>query len=115
MQTPKGEINDKIMELIGDKDILAKMAEAGSAQESYDLVKDRIGISFEEFQASMKVANEFVNQNADGELSEDDLDSVAGGKGNTSPGGIPSIDPRYLRYYNDPSVLLGPAIISAIK
>lgn len=113
MQTPKGEINDKIMELIGDKDILAKMAEAGSAQESYDLVKDRIGISFEEFQASMKVANAYVNESSDGELSEDDLDAVAGGKGSSSIRIENKFDPRLI--HNDPQLLIGPAIISALK
>lgn len=71
------------MELVNDEEIIAKLAAAGSAQECYDLVKDRIGISFEEFQASMAVANAYVNEPSEGELSEDDMDSVAGGKGNT--------------------------------
>lgn len=81
MQTPKGEINDKIMELVNDQEILDKMANAESPEACYDLVKDRIGISFEEFQSSMSVAMAYVNENSSGELSDDDLDTVAGGKG----------------------------------
>lgn len=84
MQTPKGEINDKILELINDEEAIAKMKKANSAKEAYELVKDRVGISFEEFQSSMKIANEYVNNNEEGELSEDDLDAVAGGKANPS-------------------------------
>ena len=112
MQTPKGEINDKIMELLQDEAILAKMAAAGSGKECYDLVKDRIGISFEEFQASMKVAKAFVNESADGELSEDDLDTVAGGKGSSS--GKITIDKPYIRPYNDPKII-SPVIFAALK
>lgn len=81
MQTPKGEINDKIMELVKDEAVLAEMAKAGSPEACYEIVKDRIGISFEEFQSSMSVAMAYVNENSSDELSEEDLDTVAGGKG----------------------------------
>jgi len=81
MQTPKGEINDKIMELAEDEELLQKMATAASPEECYELVKDRIeGVSFEEFTASMSVAAAYAKESQSGELSEDDLDMVAGGK-----------------------------------
>jgi len=81
MQTPKGEINDKIMKLTEDEAILQKMSTANSPEECYELVKDRIeGVSFEEFQASMSVAAAYVQESQSGELSENDLDMVAGGK-----------------------------------
>lgn len=80
MQTPKGEINDKIMELAKDEAIMSEMAKANSPEECYELVKDRIGISFEEFKSSMSVAMVYASESQSGELSEDDLDQVAGGK-----------------------------------
>lgn len=80
MQTPRGEINDKVMELVKDEEILKKMTEAKTPEECYDVVKDRINISFEDFQSSMSVALAYLQESESGELSEDDLDAVAGGK-----------------------------------
>ena len=81
MQTPKGEINDKIMELTKDEELLQKMATATSPEEAYNMVKDRIeGVSFEEFTASMSVAAAYVKESQSSELNEADLDMVAGGK-----------------------------------
>lgn len=80
MNTPKGEINDKIIELVNDEAILAKMSEAKSPEECYDIVKDRVGVSFEEFKASMEIAMNFVNESQSGLLSDEDLEQVAGGK-----------------------------------
>lgn len=93
MQTPKGEINDKVMELIKDEAILAEMAKASSPEACYEIVKDRIGISFEEFRASMSVAKSFVADSGSDELSEDELDAVAGGKASKSPVFAPQIKP----------------------
>ena len=85
MQTPKGEINDKIMKLTEDEEILQKMSTATSPEECYDMVKDRIeGVSFEEFTASMSVAAAYAKESESGELSDEDLDMVAGGKGSSS-------------------------------
>lgn len=80
MKTPKGEINDKVLELVKDEEILAKMAETKSPEECYDVVKDKIDISFEDFTASMTVAMNYVQESQSGLLSDDDLDQVAGGK-----------------------------------
>ena len=81
MQTPKGEINDKIMELTKDEELLQKMGTAASPEECYNMVKDRIeGVSFEEFTASMSVAAAYVKESQSSELNEADLDMVAGGK-----------------------------------
>ncbi len=80
MNTPKGEINDKILELVKDEAILAQMAEAKSPEACYDIVKDKIDISFEEFKASMEIAITYVNESQSGLLSDDDLEQVAGGK-----------------------------------
>lgn len=94
MQTPKGEINDKIIELCKDEALLEKMAAATSPEECYEIAKDRLdGVSFEEFQSSMSVAMAYTAEGKSGELSEDDLDQVAGGKGTmeiieTATGGI---------------------------
>ena len=87
MQTPKGEINDKIMKLTEDEEILQKMSTATSPEECYDMVKDRIeGVSFEEFTASMSVASAYVQESQSGELSDEDLDMVAGGKSTEKKG-----------------------------
>ena len=87
MQTPKGEINDKIMKLTEDEEIIQKMSTANSPEECYEMVKDRIeGVSFEEFQASMSVAAAYAKESEAGELSDDDLDMVAGGKSSEKKG-----------------------------
>lgn len=87
MQTPKGEINDKIMELTKDDALLEKMAAATSPEECYEIAKDRLdGVSFEEFQSSMSVAMAYTAEAKSGELSEDDLDQVAGGKNDQAAG-----------------------------
>lgn len=80
MKTPKGEVDDRIVELLNHEEILAKMSEAKSPQECYDVVKDTIDISFEEFTASMAVAKQFLEESAEGLLTDEELDMVAGGK-----------------------------------
>jgi hypothetical protein len=80
MKTPKGEINDKIFELIKDEETLKKMSACKSEQECYDLVKGKIDIGFDEFKSSMAVAKEYMQESESGLLSEEELDQVAGGK-----------------------------------
>ena len=98
MQTPKGEINDRIFDLIKDEATLDKMSKAGSPEACYELVKDKLGISFEEFQASMSIALSYVNESDEvsGELTEDELEAVAGGKAsiNLNPSIRPGFDPK---------------------
>ncbi len=80
MKTPKGDINDKILELVKDEVVLEEMSKAGSPEECYNIVKDRLNISFEEFKASMEVAQNYLNESQAGLLNENDLEQVAGGK-----------------------------------
>ncbi len=83
MQTPKGIIDDSIMALVKDDEILAKMSEAKSPEECYDIVKDKVTVSFEEFVEMMAIAKNYMEATQEGLLSEDDLDAVAGGKAMT--------------------------------
>jgi len=80
MQTPKGEISDSIVALANDETLLKKMSECKSPEEVYALVKDRVGISFEQFTAEMKIAHAYLQEMEAGLLTEEDLDAVAGGK-----------------------------------
>lgn len=80
MQTLKGEVNDRIVELLNNEELLTRMSEAKSPRECYDVVKDTIDISFEEFTDSMAVAKEYLEESAEGLLTDEELDMVAGGK-----------------------------------
>ncbi len=80
MKTPKGDISDKILELVKDEKVLEEMSKAGSPEECYDIVKDRLHISFEDFKSSMEVAQLYLSESQAGLLNEDDLEQVAGGK-----------------------------------
>lgn len=80
MKTPKGEVDDRIVELLNHEEVLTKMTEAKSPQDCYDVVKDTIDISFEEFTASMAVAQVYMEESAVGLLTDEELDMVAGGK-----------------------------------
>ncbi len=86
MKTPRGEISDSIIALVNDETLLQKMSECKSPEEVYALVKDRVGIPFEQFTAEMTVAQSYLKEMEAGLLSDDDLDAVAGGK-NTLLGG----------------------------
>ncbi len=80
MQTPRGTIDDSIMALLQEEEILAKMSEAKSAEECYDIVKDKVTVSFEEFAEMMAIGKSYMEEAQEGLLSEEDLDAVAGGK-----------------------------------
>ncbi|HHW93541.1 MAG TPA: hypothetical protein GX734_03505 [Clostridiaceae bacterium] len=80
MKTPKGEISDSIIALTNDEALLQKMSECKSPEEVYALVKDRVGIPFEQFTAEMTIAHSYLQEMEAGLLSDDDLDAVAGGK-----------------------------------
>ncbi len=80
MQTPKGIIDDSIMALVKDDEILAKMSEAKSPEECYDIVKDKVTVSFEEFAEMMAIGKSYMEEAQEGLLTEEDLDAVAGGK-----------------------------------
>ncbi len=80
MKTPKGEISDSIIALANDEALLQKMGECKSPEEVYALVKDTVGIPFEQFTAEMTIAHSYLQEMESGLLSEDDLDAVAGGK-----------------------------------
>ncbi len=80
MQTPRGIIDDSIMALVHDEEILVKMSEAKSPEECYDMVKDKVTVSFEEFVEMMTIAKGYMDEAQEGLLTEEDLDAVAGGK-----------------------------------
>jgi hypothetical protein len=80
MKTPRGEISDSIIALANDEALLQKMSECKSPEEVYALVKDRVGIPFEQFTAEMKIANAYFQETEVGLLTEEELDAVAGGK-----------------------------------
>lgn len=68
------------MALLQDEEIILKMSEAKSPEESYDIVKDKVTVSLEEFVEMMAIAKSYVDEAQEGLLSEEDLDVVAGGK-----------------------------------
>ncbi len=80
MKTPRGEISDSIIALASDEALLKKMSECKSPEEVYALVEDRVGIPFEQFTAEMSIADSYLQDIDSGLLTEEDLDSVAGGK-----------------------------------
>ena len=80
MYTPKGEINDKLMEAMKDEAFVTKFSACETPEAAYALVKEAIpGITKEEFKASAAAMCAYLQENEDGVLSEDDLDQVAGG------------------------------------
>ncbi|HHW93544.1 MAG TPA: hypothetical protein GX734_03520 [Clostridiaceae bacterium] len=97
MKTPKGDISDSIIALANDEALLQKMSECKSPEEVYALVKDQVGIPFEQFTAEMTVAQSYLKEMEAGLLSDDDLDAVAGGKTQhpnlDGPGGYPGYTP----------------------
>ncbi|HHW93543.1 MAG TPA: hypothetical protein GX734_03515 [Clostridiaceae bacterium] len=80
MKTPRGDISDSIIALASDEALIKKMSECKSPEEVYALVKDRVGIPFEQFTAEMAIAHSYLQEMQAGLLSEEDLDAVAGGK-----------------------------------
>ena len=82
MNTPKGFIDGRIMDLLIDEEMLRKIKNTNSVEERYDLVKDRVDLSFEDFKNQMEIAEACLAEMGEGELSEDDLEMVSGGKSN---------------------------------
>lgn len=80
MQTSRGIIDDSIIALLQHEEILAKMSEAKSPEECYEIVKDKVTVSYEEFVEMMTIGNSYMEEAQEGLLSEEDLDAVAGGK-----------------------------------
>lgn len=68
------DINEKAKTVLDDKDLMAKLEKAESAQEVSDLLATKDVV------IDAATINEFMeNQIELGELNEDDLDKVAGG------------------------------------
>ncbi len=88
MQTPTGIIDDSIIALLENEEILVKMSEAKSPEECYDVVKDSVTVSFEEFVEMMTIGKSTMEKMQEGLLSEEDLNAVAGGKTAHEIGGI---------------------------
>ena len=80
MKTSRGEISDSIIALANDEALLQKMSECKSPEEVYALVKDQVGIPFEQFADEMVIVHSYLQELETGLLTEEDLDAVAGGK-----------------------------------
>ncbi len=80
MQTPKGFISDDLLEVIQTEEVINKLSEKKTPQDCYDVVKDKIDLSFEEFTTQMTIINTYIEEKKSGLLSEEDLDAIAGGK-----------------------------------
>ncbi len=80
MQTPKGFISDDLLEVIRDEEMAKIMSQAKSPEECYDIVKDKIDVTLEEFTEQMTIINTYYEEKKSGLLSEEDLDAIAGGK-----------------------------------
>ncbi|MEG1291396.1 MAG: hypothetical protein RSD28_03765 [Lachnospiraceae bacterium] len=83
MYTPKGELNDKLYEMMQDEAAVEKLAAAKSPEECYEVAKSYAEVSFEEFRSSMEIMRSYLEESQDGLLSEEDLDQIAGGKMST--------------------------------
>lgn len=85
MYTPKGEINDDLYEVLKNGEVLAKLSEAKSPDECYEIVTAAgVKIEKEDFKNSMEIMNAYLQENEDGVLTDEDLDEVAGGKSSSS-------------------------------
>lgn len=83
MYTPKGELNDALLELMKDPEKIKELEGLKSPEEGLEVVKKYIpDMTLEEFQKSMQIMRAYLEESQEGLLSEEDLDSVAGGKGN---------------------------------
>ncbi|MGI6069852.1 MAG: hypothetical protein ACOYBE_05435 [Blautia sp.] len=84
MYTPKGDINDALYKAMQDETFIAKLGEAKSPEDCYEVAKAAgMEMPMEEFQKSMEVMKAYLDEKEEGILSEEDLDSVAGGKMNS--------------------------------
>jgi len=74
------EAMKSFIEKLGQDEALQdKLKACKSPEEAFDVAKAAVdGLSFDDFTATMKKLNEFVTK-SQGELSDDDLEQVAGG------------------------------------
>ncbi len=80
MNTPKGFVDDSIIALMRDEEVLKGLEACKTPEQCYDLVKDKVSVSLDDFVAMMAIAKELTEGLSEGLLSDDDLDTVAGGK-----------------------------------
>ena len=84
MYTPKGELNDELLKLVQDPEKVMEFIGLTTPEEGLAVAKKYIpDITLEEFQKSMQIMSSYLEENKDGLLSDEDLDSVAGGKVST--------------------------------
>ncbi len=81
MQTPKGYVSDELIAIIQNEEIATAMSKAQNPEECYDIVKDRVDVTLEEFIEQMTIIKTYIEEKKSGLLSEEDLDAIAGGKG----------------------------------
>lgn len=83
------EINESIKKLVekvtSDETLMNKFKDCASVEEAYKLATSVVdGYTLEEFQQTMVKLNGMISNQTKGELTDDDLQQVAGGKMNTS-------------------------------
>lgn len=91
MYTPKGELNDKLLALVQDPEKKDIFTGCESPEAGYEKAKKEIPeLTMEEFSEGIKIMNAYLEEadREDGELSEEELDSVAGGKNSTYVEGV---------------------------
>lgn len=80
MYTPKGEINDKLLEAMKDAAFMEKFSAAETPEAAFALVKEvEPEMTMDELKASANAMLAFAQEQESGILSEEDLDQVAGG------------------------------------
>lgn len=81
MYTPKGEINEVLLNALNKEGVMAKVADCKSIEAAYDVVKEAVPeITMDEFKEGLTIMKAYYEESEDGALSEEDLDQVAGGK-----------------------------------
>lgn len=70
-----------VVELLKDQELQKKLTVCKSAEECYELVKETSGmtLSIEEFKEAVKGVKMLISNVESGQLSEDDLEAIAGG------------------------------------
>ncbi len=81
MQTPKGFVSDDLIAVIQNEEIATAMSKAQNPEECYDIVKDKVDVTLEEFIEQMTIIKTYIEEKKSGLLSEEDLNAIAGGKG----------------------------------
>ncbi len=74
------EMKSFVEKLLKDEDLQKKLQACKSPEEAFGVAKAVVsGLSMEEFTDTMKKINDSAAKTTDGELSEEDLEHVAGG------------------------------------